>query len=101
MRDYRGHTAVAAIGGLIALAGIGLATLQPAFADDDDWHTEADRPLAAQPSKADTDRDDPMPHVAAKPVAETLYAPPGLIRSMPSFPYVFTAYQTADVARPR
>lgn len=103
-RGYRGHTAITAIGGLIAIAGFGLATLQMAHADDDDWHTEATRPVATdsgpcQP-KAEADRDDAMPRVAEKPQRETLYVPPSQVRSLPSFPYMLTAYQTADVARP-
>jgi hypothetical protein len=98
MRGCRSYTALAVL--LIGLAGLGLATLQPAWADDDDWHTEADRPLVPQPNGG-IDRDDAKPQVATKPTAETLYAPPGLVRSMPAFPYVVTAYQTADVARPR
>lgn len=95
--DRRGRKTIALLGGLIALVGLGSAMLQPALADDDDWHTEADRPLAS-PSQADTDRDDALPSVATKPAGETLYAPPGIVRSVPAMRLTLTSYQTADGA---
>lgn len=94
----RSRNTIALLGGLIALTGLGLAALQPAFADDDDWHTEADRPLASQSQAPDTDRDDALPTVASKPAGETLYAPPGIVRSVPAMRFTMTSYQTADGA---
>ena len=89
---------IALLSGAIALAGLGITVLHPAFAvDDDDWHTEADRPLAS-PTQTDADRDDAQPSVTAKPVRETLYAPPGLTRSIPALRFALTSYQTADGA---
>lgn len=96
----RSRRAIALLGGLIMLAGIGSAMVQPALADDDDWHTEADRPLIPSP-QAGTDRDESVPRVASKPAQETLYAPPGTIRFAPLPRFDLTSYQTADVARPR
>jgi hypothetical protein len=101
LRERRlGRKAIAALSGLAVLAGFGLATLQPAFADDDDWHTEANRPVT-QPSPTDADRDDALPRVASRPVRETLYAPPGLVWSVPALRFAMTSYQTADVAPSR
>jgi len=100
IRRFHGHLAVAVIGSVVALAGIGLTVLQPAFADDDDWHTEAERPITSQ-STADTDHGDARPQVAAKLTQQTLYVPPALIRSTQSVPLILTSYQTADAARRR
>jgi len=97
-RRNHGHTAVAAIGSLVVLAGLVSAVPQPAFGDDDDWHTEAARPIgpALQP---DADFDDAKPLIASRPSQETVYAPPALLRSLQPLPLILTAYQTGDTAR--
>jgi len=79
------------------MAGFALVSLQPARADDDDWHSEAERPLVRS-QQIDTDRDAAMPPVAAPPARETVYAPPHMAWPMPVVRYAAdTSRRTADV----
>ena len=90
----RNRTGLALMGGLVLIVGLGVSPLHAAFADDDDWHTEANRPLA--PQQQIRDRDEIQASLAGKPAREEVYAPPCPSATLPAH-YIESSYQTADV----
>ena len=95
-----GYKPAAALSGLLLLAGVGFATVQTAWADDDDWHTEAERPIEAQ-SKTGVDCERARPVVAVRPEHETLYGPVVTRPRVPAVGDSRTSYQIAAVAAQR
>jgi hypothetical protein len=91
----RNRTLVALLGGAVMFAGLGLAA--PAFADDDDWHTEADRPVS--PQQQLRDKAEIQATVAAKPQREQVYASPAMMWVTPTFHVTPSVYETATVER--
>ena len=89
------RTLAALLGGVVVFAGLGLAA--PAFADDDDWHTEADRPVA--PQQQLKDKADIQAAVAAKPQREQVYGSPAMMWVTPAFRVTPSVYETATVER--
>lgn len=95
----RNCTLVVLMGGLVLVAGLGAASLHPAFADDDNWHTEADRPLSLQQQLMD--RDEILASIAAPPAREVVYGPSSTLPITPPLQYIESSYQTADVEHQR
>jgi hypothetical protein len=92
----RNPALVAVLGGCMLIAGIGAS--HAAYADDDDWHTEANRPVA--PEQQLKDRDAIQRIAAVKPSHEQIYAPRSALQSQPTERLIDSAYQTATVDRP-
>jgi len=95
----RNRTLVALVGGLMlfAAAGVGATPCQPGSVDDDNWHTEADRPLAIQQQLRD--RDEILASIATRPEREQVYVPQSPLSIAPPEQYIDSAYQTAGVDR--
>jgi hypothetical protein len=85
------------MGGVMLIAGLGAG--HAASVDDDDWHTEADRPVAFE--QQIKDREDIQAIVGVKPECEQVYAPRSTLQTVPIERYIESAYQTASVDRPR
>jgi hypothetical protein len=79
------------------LTGFLLLAGHTAYADDDDWHTEADRPLA--PAQQMKDREKIQAIAAEKPQREQVYAPRSTFQATPVERYIESVYQTATVDR--
>ena len=92
----RNPALVALMGAFMLIAGIGAA--HAAYADDDDWHTEADRPV--EPAQQLKDRKDIQAIAAVKPQREQIYAPRSTLQPLPAERYIDSAYQTATVDKP-
>jgi hypothetical protein len=88
----RNPALVALMGGFILFAS------HAAYADDDDWHTEADRPVTAE--QQIKDREDIQSIVAQKPPREQIYAPRSTLQAPPAERYIESSYQTATVDLP-
>jgi hypothetical protein len=83
------------MGGFVLVAGLGVG--HAASVDDDDWHTEADRPVAlAQQIK---DREAIQAIAAVTPQREQVYAPRSTLPPVPIDGYIESSYQTATVDR--
>lgn len=80
---------------LVAAVGAGHA----AYADDDDWHTEANRPVTLQQQMKD--REDIQRIAATKPQREQVYTPRSTLQAPPAERYLESSYQTATVDRPQ
>jgi len=93
----RNPALVALLGGFMLMAGLGVS--HAAHADDDDWHIEADRPIA--PEQIIQDRAELQASVAVKPQREQVYAPRSTLQAPPVERYIESSYQTATVDRPR
>jgi hypothetical protein len=85
------------MGGFVLVAGLGVS--HAASVDDDDWHTEADRPVALEQQIKDLE--DIQAIVGVKPQREQVYAPRPTLQTVPIERYIESAYQTASVDRPR
>jgi hypothetical protein len=85
------------MGGFILVTGLGAT--HAAFADDDDWHSEADRPVV--PEQIIRDRAELLASIAEKPQREQVYAPRSTLQPPPAERYIESSYQTATVDRPR
>ena len=90
----RNSALVALMGGLVLVAGLGVS--HAASVDDDDWHTEADRPVTL--AQQIRDREAIQAIAAVKPQREQVYAPRSTLPPDPI--YIESAYQTATVDRP-
>ena len=93
----RRNPALAALMGGFALV-VGLGVSRAASVDDDDWHTEADRPVAL--AQQIQDREDIQAIAGATPQREQVYAPRSTLPAAPIERYIESAYQTATVDRP-
>ena len=93
----RNPALVALLGGFMLMAGLGVS--HAAHADDDDWHSEADRPIA--PEQIIQDRAELLATVATKPQREQVYAPRSTLQPLAAERYIESSYQTATVDRPR
>jgi hypothetical protein len=93
----RNRTLVALMGGFVVFVGMGLTA--PAFADDDDdWHTEATRPVGLQQQLQD--KVEIQAAVPGKPSREQVYGSPTMAWVPPAIHPTPTAYETATVDRP-
>lgn len=90
---HRNTVLAAVLGGFVLMAG---ATA--AYADDDDWHTEATRPM--EPAQQIKDRTAIQAIAAAKPQHDQVYAPRSTLTAIRTQNPVDSAYQTATVDRP-
>jgi hypothetical protein len=93
---HRNPALVALIGGFMLVAAGGASPA--AYADDDDWHTEANRPVTLQQQMKD--RED-IERIATKPQREQIYAPRSTLPASPAERYLESSYQTATVDRPQ
>jgi len=94
------HSAARRNPALVALlAGFMLIASHAASADDDDWHSEADRPIT--PEQIIQDRAALQASIAEKPSREQIYAPRSTLQAPPAERYIESTYQTATVDRPR
>jgi len=93
----RNPALVALLGGVMLVAGLGAA--HAAYADDDDWHTEANRPV--EPQQQLKDRKEIQAIAAVKPQREQIYAPRSTLQPAPAERYLDSAYQTATVDKPQ
>ena len=93
----RNPALVALMGGFVLIAGMGAT--HAAYADDDDWHTEANRPI--EPAQQMKDRQKIQAIAAVKPQREQIYAPRSTLQPAPTDRYIDSAYQTATVDKPQ
>jgi hypothetical protein len=91
---YRNTVLAALIGGFVLVAG---ATA--AHADDDDWHSEAERPVA--PQQQIKDRTAIQAIAAVKPQHEQVYAPRSMLPAVQIQRQTDNDNQTATVDRPQ
>jgi len=93
----RNPALVTLLGGALLIAGVGAA--HAAYADDDDWHTEANRPV--EPAQQLKDRKAIQAIAAVKPQREQIYAPRSTLQPAPADRTIDNAYQTATVDKPQ
>jgi hypothetical protein len=93
----RNPALIALMGGFMLIAGMG--STHAAYADDDDWHTEANRPV--EPQQQLKDRKDIQSIAAVRPQRDQIYAPRSTLQPQPTERHIDSAYQTAAVDKPQ
>ena len=94
MAMQRTSVLAALLGGVLLIAGTGAA-----LADDDDWHSEAERPAA--PQQQIKDKAAVQAIAAAKPERERIYAPSSTLTAVRTEHPIASAYQTATADKPQ